>query len=92
MWHVHVGDCGVCVFGKMSKDTGMGVRKGTVVSFVPTLNCLVGFGDSIPICLFIFMLFFRDLFPLFLGGGGDIELWTIDTHVCIYSYSGDRLR
>ena len=23
--------------GKMSKDIGMGVRKGTVVSFVPTL-------------------------------------------------------
>ena len=35
MWHV--GDCGVCVVGKMSKDIGMGVRKGTVVSFVPTL-------------------------------------------------------
>ena len=27
--HVHV-------VGKMSKDIGMGVRKGTVVSFVPT--------------------------------------------------------
>ena len=35
MWHV--GDCGVCVVGNMSKDIGMGVRKGTVVSFVPTL-------------------------------------------------------
>ena len=23
--------------GKMSKDIGMGVRKGTVVSFIPTL-------------------------------------------------------
>ena len=33
----HVGDCGVRVVGKMSKDIGMGVRKGTVVSFVPTL-------------------------------------------------------
>ena len=35
MWHV--GDCGVHVVGKMSKDIGMGVRKGTVVLFVPTL-------------------------------------------------------
>ena len=25
------------VVGKMSKDIGLGVRKGTVVSFVPTL-------------------------------------------------------
>ena len=25
------------VVGKISKDIGMGVRKGTVVSFVPTL-------------------------------------------------------
>ena len=25
------------VVGKMSEDIGMGVRKGTVVSFVPTL-------------------------------------------------------
>ena len=33
MWG-HLGDCGV---GKMSRDIGMGVRKGTVVSFVPTL-------------------------------------------------------
>ena len=35
MWHV--GDCGVHVVGKMSKDIGMGVRRGTVGSFVPTL-------------------------------------------------------
>ena len=27
----------VHVVGKMSKDIGMGVRRGTVVSFVPTL-------------------------------------------------------
>ena len=40
----------------MSKDIGIGVRKGTVVSFVPTLL----FGNSIPICLF--KLFFCDLF------------------------------
>ena len=32
-----MGDCGVRVVGNMSKDIGMGVRKGTVVSFVPTL-------------------------------------------------------
>ena len=31
------------VVGKMSKDIGMGVRKGTVVSFVPTLfDCFLG--------------------------------------------------
>ena len=35
MWHV--GDCGVHVVRKMSKDIGMGDCKGTVVSFVPTL-------------------------------------------------------
>ena len=35
MWHA--GDCGVRVVGKMSKDIGMGVHKGTAVSFVPTL-------------------------------------------------------
>ena len=33
----HIGDCGVRVVGKMSKDIEMGVRKDTVVSFVPTL-------------------------------------------------------
>ena len=37
------GDCGVHVVGKMSKDIGMGVRKGTVVSFIPTLfGCILG--------------------------------------------------
>ena len=35
MWHV--GDCGVRVVGKTSTDIGIGVRKGTVVLFVPTL-------------------------------------------------------
>ena len=41
MWHV--GDCGVHVVGKTSKDIGLGVRKGTVVSFVPTLfGCFLG--------------------------------------------------
>ena len=36
---------GLCmrVVGKMSKDIGMGVSKGTVVSFVPTLfGCFWG--------------------------------------------------
>ena len=58
MWHV--GDCGARVVGKMSKDIGMGVCKGTVVSFVPTLfGCF--FGESIPICLFIFFKVFESL-------------------------------
>ena len=49
----------------MSKDIGMGVRKGTVVSFVPTL---FGYFLGIPSVQF----FFCDLFPLlfFWGGGG----------------------
>ena len=41
MWQV--GDCGMRVVGKMSKDIGMGVRKGAVVSFVTTLfSCFLG--------------------------------------------------
>ena len=36
MWG-HLGDCGVHVVGKMLTDIWMGVGKGTVVSFVPTL-------------------------------------------------------
>ena len=58
------------VVGKMSKDIGMGVRKGTVVSFVPTLFGYF-FEDSIPICLHL-KKNFGDLFPLFcfFGGGG----------------------
>ena len=41
MWHV--GDCGVRVVEKISKDIGMGIHKGTVVSFVPTLfGCFLG--------------------------------------------------
>ena len=56
MWHVHV-------VGKMSKDIGMGVRKGTVVSFVPTLL----FGDSIPHLL---KCFFVTCFSCFFGGEG----------------------
>ena len=38
--------------GKMSKDVGMGVRKGTVVSFVPTLyGCFLGI-PSLYVCSF----------------------------------------
>ena len=37
MCGMYIGDYGVRVVGKMSKDIGMGVRKGTVVSFVTTL-------------------------------------------------------
>ena len=39
--------------GKMSKDIGMGVRKGTVVSFVPTL---FGYFLGIP-SLYVFSFF-----------------------------------
>ena len=54
----------MCVVGKMSKDIGMGVRKGTMVSFVPTL---FGYFLGIP-SLYVFSffkMFFCDLFPLF---------------------------
>ena len=62
---MYKGDCGVCVVGKMSKDIGMGVRKGILWcrSFLP---CLVTFWGFIPLCLFNFC----DLFPLFFWGGG----------------------
>ena len=39
--------------GKMTKDIGMGVRKGTVVSFVPTL---IGYFLGIP-SLYVSSLF-----------------------------------
>ena len=43
--------------GKMSKDIGMGVRKGTVVSFVPTLfGCFLGI-PSLYVFSFSKMLF-----------------------------------
>ena len=67
MWHA--GGCGVCVIRKMSKDIGMGVRKGTVVSFVPTL---FGYFLGIP-SLYIFSffkVFFVTCFCFFIGGGG----------------------
>ena len=45
----HVGDCGVCVVGKISKDIRMGVCKGFVVVFSYLVWLVLG--DSIPICL-----------------------------------------
>ena len=40
------------VYEKLSKDIGMGVRKGTVVSFVPTLfGCFLGI-PSLYVCSF----------------------------------------
>ena len=82
MWHV--GDCGVHVVQKMSKDIGMGVRKGAVVSFVHTLfGCFLRI-PSLYVFSF-FKMFFCDLFQLFFGGGGwGIEVLTPNTHVCIY--------
>ena len=57
----------VCVeVGKMAKDIGMTIRKGIVVPFLP---CLVAFGDSIPICSFIFFnVFFVTRFCCFFCG------------------------
>ena len=57
--------CGVRV-GKMSKDIGMGVRKGIVVLFVPTL---FGYFLGIP-SLYGFSFFFVTCFCCFLGGEG----------------------
>ena len=78
---------GLCmhVVGKMSKDIGMGVRKGTVVSFVPTL--FIAFWGFHPyyVCSF-FKMFSCDLFKFFFGEGISMLL-TPDTHVC---YSGDN--
>ena len=55
------------VVGKMSKDIGMGVRKGTVVSFVPTLlGCFLGI-PSLYVFSF-FKMFFCYLFQLFFWG------------------------
>ena len=73
------------VVGKMSKDIGMGVRKGTVVSFVPTLfGCFLGIPSLYVFSCFFFVTCFSCLF--WLGGGGEyIELLTPNTHVCIYS-------
>ena len=69
MWHV--GDCDVHVVGKMSKDTGMGVRKGTVVSFVPTMfGCFLG-NPSLSKCFFV------TCFSCFFGAVGIYRATTV---------------
>ena len=35
MWHV--GDCGVCIVGKMAKDVGTAIRKSSYCGVVSTL-------------------------------------------------------
>ena len=71
------------VVGKCQK---MGIRKGTVVSFIPTLfGCFL----EIP-SLYVFSFFkcfFCDCSSSFFWGGGDIKAIDPDTHVC---YSGDN--
>ena len=65
------------VVGKMSKDIGMGIRKGTVVSFVPTctlFSCFLGIPSLYVFSLFL--MFFVTCFSSFFGGrgsGGDIK-------------------
>ena len=58
----------VCVVGKMSKDIGMGVHKGTMVSFVPTL---FGYflGTPSPY-VNLFQMFYVTCFRCFFWGGG----------------------
>ena len=46
----------VYVVGKMLKDIGMGVGKGTVVSFVPLFGC--------------YLVFFVICFSCYFGRGG----------------------
>ena len=73
MWHA--GDCGVCVVGKMSKDLGMGVRKGTVVLFVRTL---FGYFWGIPsLYVFSFLkMFFVTCFHCCCFWGGGTGIWS----------------
>ena len=94
LWHFFCNlnrkwNCGVCVVGKMSKDIGMGIRKGTMVSFVSTLfGCFLGIPS-----LYVFSfskILFCDLFQLFFWGGGvvgewdgDIQLLTVPRYSCI---------
>ena len=69
---MYIGDCGVRVVGKMSKDIGMGVRKGILWcrSFLP---CLVTFWGFHPYMSFhFFKVFFVTFVPLVFGGGGGI--------------------
>ena len=65
--------------GKMSKDIWMGVRKGTVVSFIPTLfGCFLGI-PSLYVFSF-FQMFFCDLLELGLRLV-TLELWQV--YFCI---------
>ena len=58
------------VVGKISKDIGMGVRKGTMVSFVPTLfGCFLGIPSLYVSSNVFFVTCFSRCF-LFGGGGG----------------------
>ena len=73
----------MCVVGKMSKVIGMGLRKGIVVLFVPTLfGCFLG----IPSLYYVISFYFWDLFQLFFEGQwrGYRAIVTPDMHVCIY--------
>ena len=77
---MYIGDCGVCVVGKMLKDIVMGVCKGILWCrlFLP---CLVTFWGFHPYMSFHFL--FCDLFPLFFFGGGQgyRAILTPDAHV-----------
>ena len=73
------------------KRLGMRVRKGTVISFVPTLfGCFLGI-PSLHI-FSSFKMLFCDLFVLFFGGRWGYR--AIDHPIRMYDYSnsGDRLR
>ena len=72
----------VCMWLEKCQKIGMGVHKGIVVSFIPTLfGCFWGIPSLyVSFCL---MFFVTSGFSFFLvgGGGGDIELLIPDTHV-----------
>ena len=74
------------VVGKMSKDIGMGVCK-SILWCRSFLLCLVTlFGDSIPMSVHFFEMFFVTCFHCFFlgggGGGGGRRYVMPDTHVC----------
>ena len=39
----HVGNCGLCVVGKMAKDVGMAIRKSIMLLFLPCFVAFLGF-------------------------------------------------
>ena len=73
------------VVGKMSKDIGMEVHKGTVVSFIPTLfGCFLGIPSLYAFSFFFLNVFFVTCFSCFLGGW---RYRAIDPqYVCIMEY------